>query len=119
MALKDTVSKTVSKVINRFGSDATLRNKLLVTGAIDPLTGKRQTETFVETAIKAVTESYNSFEIKAGLFTTEDLKFIIKEEAKRDDQIIYNSIYYVVDEVRRTDLQNNSILYTLMCKRIS
>lgn len=117
MALADSLRKTASKLVKRFGGDVTFR--VITVGAYDPATGTAS-ETTSDTTIKGVLEDVNAREIN-DLVQAGDRRLTVaaadlSAAPKISDKVLIGGVTHQIIRVETIEQDNQAITHELILR---
>ena len=117
MSLATSLQQVTSKLMARFGGEATIR--LVVLGAYNPTTGT-VSETTTDTAVRCVLEDVNLREVN-DLIQAGDKRLLIAaadiaNPPTTADEAIIEGITYQTVQVRTIEQDNTAITYELILR---
>lgn len=117
MALANSLRKTASKLMSKFGGDVTIR--VITVGAYNPTTGTAS-ESTADTTVKGVLEDVNALEVN-DLVQAGDRRLTIaaadvSAAPTTADRIIISSVTYQVVRIATIEQDNQPITYELILR---
>lgn len=117
MALADSLRKTASKLVKRFGGDVTFR--VITVGAYDPATGTAG-ETTSDTTVKGVIEDVSVREIN-DLVQAGDRKLTVaaadlSAAPKIADKVLISGVTHQIIRVETIEQDNRAITHELILR---
>jgi len=111
-----------TKMIDKFGKDATYTTVTTTTGAYDPLTGTNTTTAETATAIKVFISKFSGGDYADGLVKRSDKKLLVSAEETitpelGDKVTIDSTVYQIVPPAIETWSGEQIAMYALQARR--